>query len=355
MVGKMRKIKRKHWLDAHSRKILRDRTKSNRKRRSSTKSGTLSEKLPERHILDNRNCILTAPPILSVFENTKVTLEFFHIVMDTFQHCAPNQKVFFDLHKVESITVDAIIYLIALIKNTKKIRAYKIQCRGNMPDKAEVRKLIEQSGFYNHLHSVASHKQLFYDKHNYLKISSGRDADGKLAGTICDFTQSLTNGNLLTTKRLYPMVVELMTNTHQHAYTGENSVMNNFWYIFAQNKNDKVQFVFLDTGLGIPKTISKKLGEKIKDLFKDDDATYLQSVLKGDFRTETKQDNRGKGIPGIYEDVCKHILTDFQVISGKGLCKVAPSGEIVKTELDNSFEGTMFMWTIPKYKEDIIS
>ena len=97
------------------------------------------------------------------------------------------------------------------------------------------------------------------------------------------------------------------------------------------------------------------MGEKIKDLFKDDDATYLQSVLKGDPRTETKQDNRGKGIPGIYEDVCKHILTDFQVISGKGLCKVAPSGEIVKTELDNSFEGTMFMWTIPKYKEDIIS
>ena len=354
MVGNMRKLKRKLWFDAHSRKILRDITKNRHKSKSSIRSKTLSESYPERHIIDNKRCILTAPSILSVFENTKATLAFFHVVIYTFQHCRINQEVFFDLHQVDCITVDAVIYLIALIKNTKKIRSFRIKCLGNMPDNAEARQLIEQSGFYNHLHSVASHKQLLYDKHNYLKITSGRDADGQLSGTICDFTQSLINGSLLTTKRLYPMVVELMTNTHQHAYTGESSIMNNFWYIFAQNKDNKVQYVFLDTGLGIPKTISKRIKEKIKDLFAVDDATYLQSVLRGDFRTETKQDNRGKGIPGIYEDVCKHVITDFQVVSGKGLCKVTPSGEIVKFKLENSFEGTMFMWTIPKQEEDFI-
>ena len=45
-------------------------------------------------------------------------------------------------------------------------------------------------------------------------------------------------------------------------------------------------------------------------------------------RTETKQSNRGKGLPGIYQDTKYGWIKDLSIISGKGKCNVMEDGKI---------------------------
>lgn len=182
-----------------------------------------------------------------------------------------------------------------------------------------------------------------------MKISDGTDVNGTLASSFCDFVQNICKKTTLDTKRLYPMIIELMTNTHQHAYEPcEVQTMMCNWYIFAQDTDNAVHFIFLDTGLGIPKTVSKRFWEKIKDWISKNDAIYLKSALQGEFRSETKQEHRGKGLPGIYEDARASSINNLSIISGRGKCVVKKDAVIEAECLNQAFEGTLFIWDIIK-------
>ncbi len=340
-----RKQRNKEWREARARKLIRLKHRNKYKRH--IHSSYVSEK---RRICENKRAgdtyTLRVPEVFSLFSGTNQTVAFFEEVINMFSVCQPQKIVFFDFSGVQVITVDAVMYFIALMKNTRRVYNACIECRGNLPQEKEARKVIEEVGFYDYLFPVGNTGNI--DNRKYVRISHGDDADGELAGSICDFVNNALDKDLTHTKRLYPMIVELMTNTHQHAYDKNKSFMNCHWYIFAQELDSEVQFVFLDTGLGIPRTVYKHFTERAKSLLLSRDEQFLASVLKGDFRTETQQKYRGKGLPGIYEDVCNHSLTDFSVISGKGQCNVKSDGTIEKIALQRNFIGTLFKWTIGK-------
>lgn len=345
----MEKLKRKQrnkvWREVRARKIIRIKHRNNYKRHLHN-----SHMAAKRRMCEDRRMgdiyMLRVPEIFSLFSGTSQTVAFFEEVINTFSMCRSQKKVFFDFSGVQVITVDAVMYIIALMKNTRRVYNAHIECSGNLPQAKEARKVIEEVGFYDYLMPVGNAGNICNRK--YVRISHGVEADGELAGSICDFVNNALDKDLTYTKRLYPMIVELMTNTHQHAYDKNRSFMNCHWYIFAQELDSQVQFVFLDTGLGIPRTVYKQFTERAKSLLISRDEQFLASVLKGDFRTETQQKYRGKGLPGIYEDVCNHSLTDFCVISGKGQCNVKSDGEIEKIALHRNFIGTLFKWTIGK-------
>ena len=86
------------------------------------------------------------------------------------------------------------------------------------------------------------------------------------------------------------------------------------------------------------------------EIISANDAKYLESTLRGAFRTETQQVHRGKGLPGIYEDACKQEIANLCIVSNKGKCLV--KGENIYSErLTQNLEGTLFSWDILK-KED---
>lgn len=294
---------------------------------------------------------LKAPRHLSIFDETQSAIIYFDKVLQTIQKCKFRDSILFDLSEVEIITPDAIMYLIAIIRNTRRIRFLRISCGGNMPKADSARDIIEQSGFFSFVSSTS--KLQIEPDNSYMKISDGVDADGELASSFCDFVQSSSTQTVLSTKRLYPMIIELMTNTHQHAYdTQEAQTMMGNWYIFAQDTGTAIHFVFLDTGLGIPKTVLKRFYEKIKDFAFRNDAVYLKSALQGTFRSETKQGHRGKGLPGIYEDACNLSIMGLSIISGQGKCTVKENGGIETENFDQTFEGTLFTWDI--LKEEVL-
>lgn len=349
-----RKEKNKRFHDSNCRKELQRLTKYNKRKQDQGQYHLpVQEKISITTVNGrNKTYLLKAPKNLSIFDATQDAVEYFDAVMHAVKSCKVGDSLYFDLSEVEVISPDAIMYLIAIIRNTRRIRALKIKCVGNVPEADSAREIIEKSGFL--LFVSPSSKLQYRPDNRYMKISDGTDANGKLASSFCDFVQNVCEKTNLDTKRLYPMIIELMTNTHQHAYEShEMQIMMCNWYIFAQDTGDTVHFVFLDTGLGIPKTVSKRFWEKIKDWVIKNDAVYLKSALQGDFRSETKQGHRGKGLPGIYEDACASSINRLSVISGQGKC-VVKEDSVIETEcLNQSFEGTLFTWDILKKEASI--
>lgn len=287
---------------------------------------------------------LHAPEKLSILNDVnQKTLKFFDYAINTIQKCKIHERIYFDFEDIVGVTADAIMYVIALINNYKRITLLNIYISGNLPKNADARRFIEDIGFYSFVEGL---KELYPHSKERFRISQGEMSDGELAGELCDFVSAKTKeGTKISTKKLYPMIVELMTNTCQHAYRSENALkMKRNWYIFAERKEDRVHFVFLDTGLGIPTTVRYTLLEKSINIIKRNDAAYIASALRGENRTETKQSNRGKGLPGIYQDTKDGWIKDLSIISGKGKCDVMEDGKIGEQILKYNFEGTMFSW-----------
>ena len=335
------KVKRKRWHDMHCRKLQHQQFKR------STQKKHHRHYHRRKHIPSNKLYIV-APEQLSLSSNLKGTLDFFNQAIDAVTSCSFNQTIYFDLSLVTAISPEVIMYIIAIIKNTKRLKSYRVQCTGNLPTDNTAKAYIEETGFYSY---VSGLKQTREKNHEKIQIAHGREADGLLAARICDFVNVKSSGHArLKTKQLYPTIIELMTNTNQHAYQGGTGIMNDNWYIYAESTANSVNFIFLDTGVGIPTTIRRNFAEQIgKYIVRDkNDAKFIASALLGEFRSETGLEYRGKGLPGIYETAKSGYIERLQIISGRGCCTVANTGDILEDLLPSAFNGTLVKWSFPR-------
>lgn len=339
-----KEIKKKKWYK--NRQLKRMRQLSRRKRHH------YSVPNKEHRLIRRVNPhIVVAPDNFSLVNNAVEVVEFFSRVFSVIYECEKNDRLFFDLSKIKRATVDAIMYFIAIINNVKRLRAFSINCSGNMPKELSARDLFQKVGFYNYVNKTSFLKETRDPER--IKIIQGGEINGELASTICDFVnEKMGSNSIIATKRLYPMLIELMANVTQHAYRDKSGKMLPKWYIYVENRDEDIVFVFLDTGAGIPNTIRKNWAERILKLFGGDrdDATYIEASLKGEFRTETKQDHRGKGLPEIYNAVKnkKNRMYELFIISGSGKCRISHDNIIEKEYINGSFDGSMFVWNFRK-------
>lgn len=332
-------LKQKRWNIAKSNKAIRQLSKRKKKKKN-VKQSSETYNLSKRHII-------RAPKNLSLNNNEEETINFFEMALEVGKTCSVNHSIYFDLQYIENITADAVMYIIAFINNFKRLKILNIHIAGNLPQNDSAKLFLEDVGFYNYVSGLKSTHSP--NNKERIQISHGQNSDGELAGKICDFVNDIMGKkDLLITKRLYPMIIELMTNTKQHAYNKNNksSIMECNWYIFSEKLDDCIKFVFLDTGVGIPSTLWYNYREKLSKLFSghQSDAAFISSALQGEFRTETKKSNRGKGLPGIYQDSINGKIRNMSIISGRGKCTILDDGEIKETILSNSFKGTLFCW-----------
>jgi len=331
-------------------KIMRRLRRKNKRKRIKTKGKQ------DINIKRRAEHKVVSPGHLSLVDNSEETAFFFKMVFEAISKCKKGQSIFFDLSSVTTVTVDAIMYLIAVINNSRVIKQLDIICRGNVPTNMQASAMFEDVGFYNYVRRINSSKKR-NKKDDRIKIVNGKEADGEITSSICDFVnEKIKSADNLATKRLYPMMVELMTNVKQHAYHDRNNNMSARWYAYAEDCKKNIKFVFLDTGVGIPATIRKNWSERIREGIKgiiggdSDDPTYIEAALNGEFRTETKQEHRGKGLPEIKNAIISadNRLNDLKIVSGHGICTINRFGWIERQFLETAFEGTLFMWYFDK-------
>lgn len=337
--GYMRRaVKKKRWLDKRSRKL------QNRKRRKRNSIGRSIYYKPKKVLESEGNIFVAkAPKVFSFIENPEETIEFFDDIITEIEGKSYEKLFYIDSSDVIKVSADALIYLIAILNNLKLRWVKKYSFKGNLPVNREAEAFYAESGFLNYVKSKRTAMPKGDDK---VEIISDNTVNTELAKRMCDFVCRRFGKDKKFTINLYKTLIELMSNTIQHAYNN-NSIMAACWYLFAKHEGNTIQITFTDTGEGIPGTVRKKWYEFLPKAITDSELIY--SAFKGESRTETKKANRGHGLPDLYKKAIKHELNDFHVFSGASCCKfVEVNGEQHFQRIDYTRKviGTMYQFII---------
>ena len=175
---------------------------------------------------------------------------------------------------------------------------------------------------------------------------SGENSDTSIAKSIADFVCQKAEISKQDCSFIYIMMIELMSNTHKHAYSGWQGVLFPRWYCFSEFDGDHtISFTFMDTGYGIPATVRKNFAEKIDLLKLKGDSKYVTSALDGRFRTSTGQTFRGKGLPKIREFCAQAKLQNLRIITNHADVTVHKT-KYRTNNLNTPLRGTLYYWEV---------
>ena len=293
---------------------------------------------------DIEEVVAQAPAVFSLINNSEEVGSFFDGIKKYIMSSMKKKvSIFFDLSRVETVTIDAIMYLLAIIKNLQKHGVTKHYYHGNMPSCKEAHAIFQESGFLNFVNSSVA---TINTNTNKIAIRTGRHNDASVLRDICDFIIEKAKGSKITTKSVYVILAEMMYNTYEHAYTDMRHIIDN-WYIFAEYVKDSIKITFLDTGLGIPKTIRRNFGERLLQV---SEGKLVQSALNGEFRSKTKLKYRNNGLPTIKKQVEDSRINNLHIISNRASCIVNKTDDgvsLISKELKTPIMGTLYYWEIP--------
>ena len=310
------------------------------------------------NLVNNRYHVKIVPPEnFSLINNAEETMKFFVNFVEQIEDDRHGKVFFIDSSNVETVTVDAIIYLIAIIHNQGSNVVKRYSYHGNFPKNETANKIYRNSGFLDYVKTRVTEVN---SSNEIMKIVSGLNNEPDTAKLFCQFVMEKLNKVKTEIIPLQIVLIELMSNVFHHAYDGyeKHSFMIKRWFIYAEHVEDYIRFVFVDTGYGIAKTVKKNFPEKIKEVLQDfcifknlgvsiKDSDLIESVFNGDFRTSTNEKHRGNGLKEVRDRITNSIFNDFEVISGKGRCSISNRGSIVSSlEYNNKIYGTLFTFCV---------
>jgi hypothetical protein len=238
------------------------------------------------------------------------------------------------------------MYLLAILKNIQQLKS-QISVSGNLPTDEKVKDLVLSSGFSKYV--ALNIKNQLSSKAKMIRIVENKTIEPKIAQKVIDFVIAEGNYSRIETQFLFGMLIELMSNTVQHAYNTRREDLEHYWYLFAEKQPDNIKFSFIDTGESIPQTVRKKIKELISQPLFNKDNELIISTVKGDFkRSETNLDYRGKGLPQIYSHFNVNRIQNLHIISNRGFVKFSNNSiPSIESKTINAFRGTLFYWEIP--------
>ena len=339
------------WKDKKRKWELRNCKKGNKKRKHSKRLYSSAMRTAKNYEDGNYKKYVTKDiDVLSIYDNTEETYEYFNDIIDEIRKKNYKEQFFFNLMNVKKISIDAIMYILAILRNIKDSSVYRYRFSGNQPINKDANDLFIKSGFFDY---VRTRNVFMKTDSDNMQIKTGDIVNAEVAKNISDFINVNCGTSKLFTAELYEMIIELMTNTVQHAYSDSKILVTNQWYIFVGNEEKHFTFVFLDTGVGIPQTVNKKAREKFGDLMtKNKDSYYLESALMGEWRSSTAESYRGKGLPSIVEYTKRPEVSHCRIYSGHGMCKIDKKKEksILPVNYGNKLFGTLIYCRIEKNK-----
>lgn len=290
---------------------------------------------------------IDAPEKLDLIYNPVETSDFFADVLRFANKNSKSLSIFFNFERTKHLSVDAIIYLLAIIKDFQKMGLVKHQFSGNYPKDEDARRIFFRSGFLNYMR-VKNPSECF-PVSDAIQIISGVYYQQEVIRNICEFICEKSNYDRISVKFVYNIISEMMLNTFQHAYDRkENNNKTNNWMLYLEKTSDSFCFNFLDTGMGIVSTVKRKFGDFIKN-----DCDILKSTINGEFRTNTNKGFRGKGIPKIRNYVRQGNLQELEIIANRAFCHIDNTKEEISSILlDRPLKGTLYHWELKCVEEE---
>ena len=286
-----------------------------------------------------------APPNFSFVDNPNETIDFFRTIISFITNRLNSGKqIYIDISKIQNLSIDALMYLLAILNNMNGKIKSKFSVSGNAPKDPTIRKLFNESGFYSFVRYTGA--EPIVQNADTVQIVSGCESDNSLARHICDFVMTKAGLSRAQCRFMYVMMVEMMANVFKHAYNC-NDVLYPRWYCFVKYLKEEgtVAFTFMDTGEGIPSTVRRNFAEKLDLLKIKSEYKYVESALNGDFRTSTHEEHRGTGLPKIRKFCTNEKIQNMRIITSKADVSVLSKSYRSK-DLEKPLIGTLFSWKI---------
>lgn len=301
---------------------------------------------------------IKCPKVFSISDNFSNTLTVLEKIRN--HSMVTRKKILLNMKNVEKVDADALMYLKYIVYEAREIRKRNCIMAFIAPKNKKISNFLYNSGFVvnykNNKKEPVDRKlnkkywetidesKLSQETENF-KIRSGNKIITTEIKNIVDFSiKDISNGSKILLKNsLYTMIHELMENTVSHAYLDKQKFVHKDWLLFAEKRGNIISFIFLDTGLGIPKTVVQKNLDKLLKTFGSitNESDILLSTLKGEERTRTKEVNRGKGLPYVYNLFIKKYIENLRIISNKACFNLNNNIDVEK-----HLQGTFFYWEI---------
>ena len=281
------------------------------------------------------------PSIFSFAEDRESVLSFLNNTFYNYKHNRNKIKekiYFFNLAEVISIDITAICLFISLIN---KFNINGIGARGNYPENETAKSQMIDSGFSDLMRTAA--KRLATKKYNnqlYI-VGNNRVNNNKIGQSVKQAVGYLT-GEERHFQPIYTMLIEICSNSVEHANKRQK---DKNWVISVSYENDTVNFIVVDTGEGILRTIHKKIPEMFIDKIFREDGEVLEDIMNKGYQSRTQEINRHKGLPKIKENFDAGFVENLKILTNNVLYDVANKNYI---KIKNEYFGVLYSWSFTK-------
>lgn len=293
-----------------------------------------------------------APSYFSLIENTEEMLRFMTRLDVAF---SKKKKVYVKLRNLKEMSDDAIVLLLSKVLEFKNAN---IDFNGSRPLKTSIARRLEKSGFFDILYGP--NKKCYKNDEDAFSITKDKSmythatksVDAELTSNLIEQSAEYLWGKKRRCRGVQRIFLELMQNTNNHAsrHPGEK-----YWWINISllNNPKRIGFSFIDYGMGIFRSLDTKgTDNKFYDWINkisticDPNNHYdvLRLMMLGKFHsTVTGHPYRGKGIPGIYNEINKKSITKLVIISNDAYANTSDNDF---HELKHPLRGTFVYWEL---------
>ena len=285
-----------------------------------------------------------APSDFRLLKNTKKCCDFFHRVRKRAQknQAVGINQIIIDFSHTSQIDFASIQVLNAI---GEELMAGTPSCimRGFLPQDKKCKQYLIDSGFLEG--KVNEYGIQFQPSRSTskMKITVGQslwtDADGRNAVQIAEKTQRHLHGTksptfiTITIKEICGNSVEWGNSKHKQ------------WVLAAKFEKDCVEYIALDLGEGILKTIHRDFWQKIGELGFTNDSEILWNAFDKKYFSHSKDPNRHKGLPQIKWEYKQGHFKELYVLTNGVLLNF--SDESKKLNMGKvGFQGTLYRWLI---------
>lgn len=288
---------------------------------------------------------IKAPEVFSLIQNTDRTLAFFEQIWGICER----SPIYIDLSDVTEITTESILYLLSILDRLKSRDHKKI--KGNYPKDMDCRRLLCSSGFTNYIKTSDANR---IHSEDVLEIIHGNEVNPVEIAKIEKFIrEKLKIPRNEATQSIHVVLLECVGNTYDHAYNKDATKSMPYqakWWAMAHYQQGMVSCSVLDNGAGIPATMKKKFLEAVKFWGREEHILLFKAFTEP-ARSRLELEFRGKGLPKIYELVCRDYLKNVRVVSNKAFVNLSNLGENKK--LQRPLKGTLYSFEFTTNDQNI--
>jgi hypothetical protein len=277
---------------------------------------------------------VAAPEKFSIVDNPEEAIAF----LSNLRFYAEKHNLDLDLSGVTYLTADAIAALVGTLVPLQKVPVF---IQGNLPRDQPAQDILVSSGFFEHFRPVqplpkVSRGQILQEKSKKVQPDIARD--------LIHFGIKSLTGMPKRCNAAYRILIESMLNTHNHAAKYEAKRETWWATVYADSARNRVCFTFVDTGVGIFKSVRlSTLRTLYRFLGIRSDAYILREMLLGKVESSTGISYRGKGLPAVYRLSQLGKIQRLTIIANDVYANVSAGQYRI---LRIAFRGTLLYWEI---------